>query len=106
MIEVQWTTGNLDEARRISRFLVEKRYVACAQITPWIESIYMWNNKLETTQESKVSMKTSEELFPKVKEFILANHSYEVPEIIVLPIQGGHEEYLAWAEESISISHD
>lgn len=101
MIEVQWTTGNLDEARRICRFLVEKRYVACAQIIPWIESIYMWDNKLETTQESKISMKTTQELFPRVKEYILANHSYEVPEIIILPIEGGHEEYLAWVEESI-----
>ena len=59
-IEIHWASGSIDEARKISRFLVQERYVACVQITPWIESIYLWNGQLETSQESKIVMETLE----------------------------------------------
>ena len=99
-IEVHWTSGSIEEARKISRYLVQERFVACAQITPWIESIYMWNNQLETTQESKVVFKTRLEKFEKIKEVILQNCSYQVPEISYQMIQGGNREYLEWVETS------
>jgi len=101
-IEVHWTSGSLDEARRISRYLVQERYVACAQIVPWIESIYMWNNQLETTQESKIVLKTTLNHFPKIKEIIERNSKYEVPEITWFKIEGGNEAYLKWLTESTS----
>jgi len=99
-IEVHWTSGSIDEARRICRFLVQERLVACAQIIPWIESLYMWNNRLETGQESKVALKTRRERFGRIKEVIQKNSSYEVPEITFVAIEGGNEEYLRWIEES------
>ncbi len=106
MIEVHWTSGSLDEARKICRYLVQERLVACAQILPWVESVYMWNNQLETTQESKIVLKTREELWERVKATILENHSYEVPEIIYKKIDGGSEEYLKWMEEMTSIHQE
>ena len=99
-IEVHWTSGSIDEARKISRYLVQERYVACAQIVPWIESIYMWNNQLETSQESKIVLKTRREHYEKIKEIILQNCKYEVPEITFIHLDGGNEEYLNWIRES------
>jgi periplasmic divalent cation tolerance protein len=102
LIEIYWTSGSLDEARSISRFLVEERHVACAQIIPWIESIYMWNNKLETTQESKIVLKTRLENYDKIREIIEQNCKYEVPEITWCKIEGGNRSYMDWVLESTS----
>lgn len=99
-IEVHWTSGSIDEARKISRYLVQERLVACAQIVPWIESIYMWNNQLETTQESKIVMKTRAEHYEKIKKVITENCGYQVPEISFIKLDGGNEEYLHWVQES------
>lgn len=99
-IEIRWTAGSIDEARKISRYLVQERLVACAQIIPWVESIYMWDNQLETDQESKVTLKTRAEHWEKIKKVILENHSYELPEITFVPIAGGHQDYLSWIEDS------
>lgn len=102
-IEVHWTSGSLDEARRIARLAVQERYVACAQIIPWIESIYLWNDKMETTQESKVIFKTTLFHFNQIKEIIEKNCKYEVPEITWVKIEGGNELYLEWLNKSITI---
>jgi periplasmic divalent cation tolerance protein len=99
-IEIHWTSGSLDEARKISRYLVQERYVACAQIIPWIESIYMWNNQLETAQESKIVMKTLAEHYETVKTVIMENCKYQVPEITFQRIDGGNQEYMDWLQES------
>lgn len=99
-VEIHWTSGSLDEARKISRYLVQARHVACAQIVPWIESVYMWNNNLETAQESKIVFKTRREKFNVIKDIILKNCSYEVPEITMIEIQEGNKAYLDWIKES------
>jgi len=99
-LEIHWTSGSLDEARKISRYLVQERYAASAQIIPWIESIYMWNNQLETGQESKIILKAPESNYEKIKEIILSNTTYQVPEILFNKIEGGYEEYLDWLAES------
>lgn len=100
-IEIHWTCSSLDEARKVSRYLVQERFVACAQITPWIESIYMWNNQLETAQESKIVFKTRVDMYEAIKKIILENCSYEVPEITFVNIDGGNQEYLHWLDESV-----
>lgn len=99
-IEVHWTCGSLDEARKICRFLVQERYVACAQIVPWIESIFMWNNQMDTAQESKITLKARFDNYDKIKEIIEKNCSYQVPEITYTFIDGGNQEYLDWLRES------
>ena len=100
IIQIQWTTGSIEEARRVCRYLVQERIVACAQIEPWVESIYMWNNQLETEQESKVLLKTTESRFDEVKRIILENCKYEVPEILWTSVAGGHQEYMDWVRDS------
>lgn len=95
-IQIYWTCGSLDEARQIARALVQANLVACANIIPWIESIFLWNNELDTTQETKVIFKTQNCCFEAVKEFILKHAKYEVPEILKVPILDGNPEYLEW----------
>lgn len=99
-IEISWTSGNIDEARKICRYLVQERLVACAQIIPWIESIFLWNNQLETQQETKITLKTQFDRFEEIKQIILENCSYELPEITYSFIDGGTKEYLDWIEKS------
>lgn len=101
--EIHWTSGSIDEARKISRYLVQERLVACAQIIPWIESVYLWNRQLETSQESKIVLKTIKKNCPKIEEIIKSNSSYEVPEIIYIHISGGSVEYLDWLKDTLTV---
>jgi len=105
-IEIHWTCGTLDEARKIARYLVQERLVACAQIVPWIESIYSWNNKLETAQESKITFKARANAYDTIKQIIEQNCQYEVPEITWTAIDGGNEPYLKWLDESTAAAAD
>lgn len=100
LVEISWSAGSIDEARTVSRFLVQERLCACAQIVPWFESIYLWNDQMETAQESKVFLKTSKSLIPKVMEVIKKNTKYEIPEILWKTLEGGNDEYLQWIAES------
>lgn len=103
-IEIQWTSGSLDEARKICRYLVQERLVASAQIIPWIESVFMLDNKLDTMQESKVIFKTRAENYDQVREVIEKNCKYDIPEITWHTIEGGNQAYLEWLEETTTIS--
>jgi len=100
-IEIQWTSGSIDEARKICRFLVSERLAAKAQITPWVESIYMWNNQLETKQESRVVLHTERSNFERIQEVILKNSSYAIPEIISMPIERINPSYSEWMQTSL-----
>ncbi len=105
LIEITWTSGSLDEARKISRLLVKEKLVACAQVIPWIESVYMWDNQMETVQESKITLKTTIENFEKVKKTIEDNCHYEVPEIIFYKIDGGNQSYFDWIYLNVNKSN-
>lgn len=101
MIEIQWQAASIDEARKVSRFLVQERLVASAQIIPWVESISLLNNQLETTQETKAILKTKKSLFEKVQDVILKNSKYDIPEITSTDIVQVNPAYLAWVEENV-----
>ena len=103
-IQIQWTCGSVQEARTTCRYLVQERMVACANIIPWVESIYMWDNKLNTEQETKVILKTTRDRFEQVKEVILEQTEYEVPEILVISIEDGNQSYIDWVKESTSLA--
>lgn len=103
-IEIHWTSGSLDEARRVARYLARERLIACAQIIPWIESIYLWNNELETSQESKVVFKTRLENYETIRRIVEENCRYEVPQITWVQIDGGNESYMRWLSESVNAS--
>lgn len=104
-IEIHWASGSLDEARKVCRYLVQEKWVACAQITPWIESIYLWNNQLETQQESKVVLKTRREHFQEIEKIIKQNSAYQLPEITAVTIEMASEDYLAWVLETTAAAN-
>jgi periplasmic divalent cation tolerance protein len=87
-IEIHWTTGSLEEARRVSRYLVQERIAAHAEIIPWIESIQLLDNQLETGQESKILLIAALDRFDEIKELLEKNCSYEIPEITYRLIDG------------------
>ncbi|MGA8142384.1 MAG: divalent-cation tolerance protein CutA [Candidatus Acidiferrales bacterium] len=90
------------EAERIARALVERRLAACVNVlaSP-VRSIYRWKNRIESAKEILLLVKTSRVKFPQVQSAIKRVHSYEVPEIIALPIVAGSRAYLAWLAESV-----
>jgi periplasmic divalent cation tolerance protein len=101
MIVIQWNTNSIEEARNVANLLVKERIVACANIIPAIESIYIWKDKVEHENEIKVIFKTVEAKFNEVKAIIKQHTSYDVPEIIKLEVAGGDEDYLQWVQTTI-----
>ena len=95
-IVVLVTAATEEEGQRISRALVEQRAVACVNILPGIKSIFRWEGKVTEEQEVLLMAKTVLNAFDRVASIVRTNHSYEVPEIISLPIQRGTPEYLSW----------
>jgi periplasmic divalent cation tolerance protein len=92
------TTKKSEEAQKIAEMLVNQRQVVCVSIIPEVNSYFRWQNKLETTKESLLIIKTKESLLPKVIKSVKKIHSYLVPEIIALPIIGGSQDYLDWLD--------
>jgi periplasmic divalent cation tolerance protein len=90
------TVASRDEAERVARRLLEARVAACVNLIPQIRSLYWWQGTIEDSEETLLLIKTSRELFAKLKAELEAAHSYEVPEVIALPIEAGSEKYLSW----------
>jgi periplasmic divalent cation tolerance protein len=95
------TTGSESEARKIAEMLVERRLAACVNILPRIHSIYRWQGNVESAEESLLLVKTSKENEAHVQAAIRELHSYELPECISIPIEGGSVEYLQWITHSL-----
>ncbi|NNG15831.1 MAG: divalent-cation tolerance protein CutA [Gemmatimonadales bacterium] len=104
MTQVLQVTTTLDDraaAERLARTLVEERFAACAQVAGPVTSAYWWKHKVTTATEWYCHIKTTKDHFPALRERIVALHSAEVPEIIALPVFGGHAEYLQWVNDEV-----
>ena len=95
------TAASDEEARVIASALVEKRLAACVNILGPIHSIYRWKDAVEDSQEYLLLIKTTESMFPKLRDELKSLHSYEVPECIVINIEDGLPAYLDWIGESV-----
>ena len=100
-IAVFITTATAEEAQRISSTLLEQRKAACVNIVPKVSSHFWWQGKIDSAQENLLIVKTKasqlNELVKQVKEL----HSYEVPEILAMPIAGGNQDYLEWINKEV-----
>lgn len=94
------TVGNEEEANIIARTLVEDSLAACVGMIPQ-KSIYSWKGKIVEDTEVLLIIKTKTDLFSPLKDVVLKAHSYEVPEIIRVNIEEGHQPYLQWIEETV-----
>jgi periplasmic divalent cation tolerance protein len=93
--------GSAEEARRIARALVEGRLAACVNILAGLESVYRWKGAVEEAAEWLLIVKTVRGLFERLQAKVRALHSYELPEIVALPVETGLEEYLSWIAGSV-----
>ena len=84
------------EGRKIASAVLEDRLAACVNITEKVESHYRWQGKIEVAGEHLLIIKTKKMLFKALIKKIKSLHSYEVPEIIFLPITAGDPDYLGW----------
>ena len=96
------TSGSREEAEKIAHALVERRLAACVNIVGPIYSVYRWQGKVESAAEHLLLVKTTADLSDSVAKAIRELHSYELPECIQVPIEGGSAEYLKWIEESVA----
>jgi len=94
------TTSNKEEADSLTKKILDNKLAACVSVSE-IESSYFWDGKIESSLEFKLEIKTREDKIDRLKEFVKKNHSYEVPEIIVLPIVDGNRDYFNWIDESV-----
>jgi periplasmic divalent cation tolerance protein len=97
---VQTTFASLEEARRVGRALVEARLAACALLAPGAESIYWWEGKVNNAEEVVGQLKTTGDKLPELIAALKERHSYEVPEIVALPVEAGLPQYLDWVRDS------
>lgn len=93
------TCASEDQAAQIAEALIKANAAACCNIVKDVRSLYIWRDKLEDDQEVLLLTKTTVSAFPKVREMIKNLHSYDVPEIIALPIVDGSTDYLDWIKE-------
>lgn len=90
------TAASAEEARRIGRTLVEERAIACANVVGPIRSVYRWQEAVEEAEEFLLILKARAADVPLIDARVRALHSYEVPEIVALPVTAGSAPYLAW----------
>jgi len=95
------TTATKKEAENITRNLLNQRLIACANILGPVSSLFWWKEKISRENEFLVLMKTSADLFEKLATTVKQMHSYEIPEIIAVPITKGEQTYLEWLSGSL-----
>ena len=100
------TTGNAAEAERIADVLVSSRKAACVNILPHVDSRFWWQGKIDSADEALLIVKTKTSLLDELVSLVKENHSYEVAEIIALPIVGGNRDYLMWIDSEIERKAD
>jgi periplasmic divalent cation tolerance protein len=94
------TCSSMKEARKIAKDIVQSRLAACVNITP-VYSYFRWKNKIQTEHEHLLLIKTRSEAFIRLKKRILTLHSYELPEMIIVRIDGGHRPFLEWIDGEV-----
>lgn len=85
----------------MAKALVEGRLAACVNVLPRAQSVYRWEGEVQLESEYLLLIKTTEERFSSLRDRITELHSYEIPEILAIPVWGGSDKYLAWIQASV-----
>ncbi|KAK5824118.1 Protein CutA, chloroplastic -like protein [Gossypium arboreum] len=99
-IVVYVTVPNREAGRKLAGSIVKEKLAACVNIVPGLESVYLWEGKINSDPEEMLIIKTRQSLLEALTEHVKANHEYDVPEVIALPITGGSPQYLEWLKNS------
>lgn len=91
-----------DTPQRLAQCLLEERLAACVNIVPGLRSLYMWQGRMESSDESLMVIKTRVDLYPQLEARLRELHPYELPEILMVPVQAGLAAYLAWIDSSVT----
>lgn len=94
------TTPDLKTARALAKAALRARLIACANLIPKVESHYWWQGKLEASAEILLILKSQKSKLVALEKLILAQHPYDTPEFLVLPLSAGSQRYLAWLAAS------
>lgn len=94
------TTHDKNEAKKLADIIVDAGAAACVSISSPVTSVFTWKGKVETEDEFMLFIKTAVKNYSLVEKLIQDNHSYEVPEIVSLPIENGETSYLQWMAEN------
>jgi periplasmic divalent cation tolerance protein len=96
------TCDSEEQASRIARRLVEQRVAACVNILPNMRSVYRWQEKIEDAAEFLLVIKSRRDLFAALRAEIEKIHSYDIPEMIAIPVVDGSQAYLGWLDRELS----
>ncbi|MBL8214617.1 MAG: divalent-cation tolerance protein CutA [Bryobacterales bacterium] len=97
------TCGSAAEASAVARGLVEREFAACVNIVPAVRSVYRWQGAVEEADEHLLLIKTRADLLAAVEATIRELHNYEVPEVLVLEVMGGSNDYLGWLAANLQV---
>lgn len=100
VVVVLVTCANEEQGVSIARSLVGERLAACVNLVRGVRSIYRWHDQLEDEQETLLLVKTRTRLLARVERRVRELHTYEVPEVVALPVAAGSRPYLDWVLES------
>jgi len=104
-IQIFTTAENKDNAGMIAAEVVKKRLAACAQVVGPVTSTYWWEGRIEEAEEWFCIMKSRKDLYDELEKAIQEIHSYEVPEIVAVPIVAGSQSYLQWLDKEVDMNH-
>jgi periplasmic divalent cation tolerance protein len=96
------TAGSQEEAEHIARTLVGERLAACVNVIPNITSVYHWEGEVQRDQEWLLLAKSRQDVLDDLVQRVKALHSYDVPEVIAVPLAGGSEDYLRWIDGAVA----
>ena len=96
------TTGGRDDAERLGEALVVEHLAACCSVITTVHSIYYWDDQLQREHEALLLIKTLESRAPAAQESVRTHHTYQLPEILQVPIEGGSSAYLDWLQTQVS----
>lgn len=102
LVEVRVSAPTAEVAAALARTLVEARLAACAQVLGPMTSTYWWEGRVETDTEHLLLLKTEARLFPALCERLVAEHPYDTPEVLAVPVTGASEPYAAWLRATLS----
>lgn len=97
------TCASEEEAERLARLLVDARLAACVTVVPRLRSFYRWEGAIESAEECLLLIKSSRECFESLRCRLEEAHSYQVPEVLALPVIEGASNYLNWLDQNIGI---